>query len=116
MVLPSFPPAGASVIWVTSLALSFMIRSYTFPTLLARVITLSLEHFPFWPLPLYSLMILPLSHDLGMISSSCTLLIILVRFLVVFWLASRNISFGMSSGPWLFFLLSFLITFLFLLW
>ena len=115
VALPSFPPAWASVIWVTSLTLSFMTRSYTFPTLLARVIPLSLEHFPFWPLPLYSLMILPSSHDLGMLSSSWTLFIILVRVLVVSRFASRNISLGMSSGPWLFFLLSFLIAFLFLL-
>ena len=111
MALPYFPPAWASVIWVTSLTLSFMIRSYTFPTLLARVIPLSLEHFPFWPLPLYSLMILPSSHDLGMLSSSWTLFIILVRVLVVSRLASRNISLGTSSGPWLFFLLSYLIAF-----
>ena len=47
----AFPPAWASVIWVTSLIISFMVRSYTFPILLARVILLSLEHFPFCPLP-----------------------------------------------------------------
>ena len=97
--LPSFPPTWASVICVTSLTLSFMIRSYTFPTLLARVIPLSLEHFPFWPLLLYSLMILPLSHDLGMLSSSCTLLIILVKVLVVYWLASRNTVFHLGCHP-----------------
>ena len=107
VALASFPPTWASVIWVISYTFPFMIRSYTLPTLLARVIPLSLEHFPSWPLPLYSLMIFPLSHGLGMISSSWTLFIILIGVLVVSWLASRNISFGMSAGPWLFFLMRF---------
>ena len=43
-----------------------------------------------------------------MCSSSCTLFIILVRVLVVSWLAYRKISFRMSSGSWFPFLLIFI--------
>ena len=47
-----FPPACAFVILTSFFTLSFIILSYTFPILLARVIPLSFEHFPFCPFPL----------------------------------------------------------------
>ena len=47
--LPCMPPARAFVITTCCLTLLLIILSYSFPTLLARVIPISFEHFPFLP-------------------------------------------------------------------
>ena len=62
-------PACASVILIMGFILLLMIVLYIFPKLLARVIPRSLEHFPFWLFPLYSLFMFPFFHGSGMGSS-----------------------------------------------
>ena len=105
--LPGFPPAWAFVICSSFFILSFIILSYTFPTLLANVMPLSFEHFPLVPFPLYSLIISPSSHAWGMFSDSCAFSIMAFNIFLVSGVPSMNISFGILSGPRLFFLFSF---------
>ena len=50
--LPFWPPAWASVMFTVLVILLLIILSKSLPMLLARVIPLSLLHFPFLPLPL----------------------------------------------------------------
>ena len=107
VALPGIPPAWASVICTTFFTLSLMILSYTLPMLLARVISLSFEHLPLVPLPLYSLIMWPWSQLAGICSSWCILFIVVRRAFFVFSSASMKISFGMPSGPRLFFRFSF---------
>ena len=102
------PPAWAFVITTCCLTLSLIILSYSFLTLLARVIPLSFEHFPFLPLPLYSRIISPCSQLVGISSVVCILLKIFRMVFLTVLFPSMNISFGISSGPRLFFLFSFL--------
>ena len=104
VALPGVPPACDPVITTCFFILSLTILSYTLPALLARVIPLSFEHFPFFPLPLYSLRISP-SRQL---SALWILLKILHSMCLVSWSASMNTSFGILSGPRLFFLFSLL--------
>ena len=61
------PPACASVIVILifGVILLLIIRSNSFPKLLARVIPLSFEHLPLTPFPLYSLVISPICHWSG---------------------------------------------------
>ena len=47
------------------MALLFIILPYSFPKLLDGVIPLSLEHFPFVPIPLYIVVMLPSCHSIG---------------------------------------------------
>ena len=68
VALPLIPPAWASVTSTIGVALLFTILSNSFPTLLASVIPLSLEHLPLVPFPLYKLVMFPLSHWSGMVS------------------------------------------------
>ena len=68
MEQPGLPPAWAFVMLTCFFTLSFIILSYTFPILLARVIPLSFEHFPFIPFPLYNLIISPSSQLFGISS------------------------------------------------
>ena len=103
------PPAWFSLLLTFVLTLSFMILSKTLPTLLARVIPLSFEHFSFFPLPLYSLTIFPVRHCEGISFVFAMLLRTSRYFSMVSVLASMNISFGISSGPMAFPLFSFLI-------
>ena len=63
---PCWPPAWASVMLTFGSILLLIILSNTFPKLLAGVIPRSLEHCPFVPFPLYSLVISPSSHYSGM--------------------------------------------------
>ena len=108
---PLFPPACAFVIWTCYFTLSLIILSYTLPTLLVSVIPLSLEHFPFCPLPLYILIISPSAHSSGMFSLLCAFSIIVFSAFLVSSSASINIWLGSLSGPRLFFLFSFFISF-----
>ena len=112
VALPGMPPAWASVSWTSFLTLSLMILSNTFPGLLASVIPLSFEHFPLIPFPLYSLRIWPSCQLCGISSFTWILLNASLKISLVFLLASMNVSLGMSSGPRLFFLFSFLWLFL----
>ena len=112
VALPGIPPAWASVNWTCFFTLSLMIRSYNFPGLLARVIPLSFEHFPLIPFPLYSRRMCPSCQLSGISSFSCILLSADLNISLVFLFASMNVSLGISSGPRLFFLLSFFITLL----
>ena len=52
VAFPFCPPACASVILILGVILLFIILSNNLPKLLASVIPLSLEHFPFLPFPL----------------------------------------------------------------
>ena len=108
VALSGMPPACASVISVTFFTLSFIILSYSFPALLARVMPLSFEHLPLVPLPLYGLIMLPCSQLLGIVSSWCIWLIACLSSFLVVGSASMNTSLGISSGPMLFRRLSFL--------
>ena len=65
VALPLIPPAWASVIFTIGLALLFTILSNSFPTLLASVIPLSLEHLPLVPFPLYNQVCFHLAIGLG---------------------------------------------------
>ena len=103
------PPAWFSLNFTFVLTLSFMILSKTLPTLLARVIPLSFEHFPFFHFPLYSLTIFPVCHCEGISFVFAMLLRTLWYFSMVSVLASMNISFGISSSPMASPLFSFLI-------
>ena len=105
--LPGIPPAWASVIFTAFFTPSFMILSYTLPTLLARVIPHSFEHLPLVLLPLYRRIMFPWSQLFGIFSFWWILLMVFDNILVVVSLASMNNSFGIPSGPRLFF--SFLI-------
>ena len=107
VALPGVPPACDPVISTCFFILSLTILSYTLPALLARVIPLSLEHFPFFPLPLYSLRISPSRQLGGIFSALWILLKILHIMFLVSWSASMNTSFGILSGPRLF---SFLVS------
>ena len=106
---PGLPAAWAFVIVTCFFTLSLMILSYSFPTLLASVIPLSFEHFPFSSLPLYSLIISPSSQLRGVSSSLWTFSSISFRTFLVSLFASMKISFGILSGPRLLFLFSFFI-------
>ena len=88
----TWPPAWAFFIHVFSfsLTLSLMILLYTFSTLLASVIPLLLEHFPFMPFPLYSLIISPFSHAPGISSVMCAFSIIVSRFSLFLGLLLRR--------------------------
>ena len=88
--------------------LSFIILSYKFPALLARVMLLSFEHLPLVPLPFYSLVMLPCSQLLVMVLSLCSWLIACLSISLVVGSASMNISLGISSGPMLFLRFNFL--------
>ena len=112
VALPGIPPAWASVNWTCFFTLSLMIRSYNFPGLLARVIPLSFEHFPLIPFPLYGRRMCPSCQLSGISSSSCILLSAVLNISLVSLFASMNVSLGISSGPRLFFLLSFFIALL----
>ena len=103
---PAWPPAWASVILISSLMRLLRSLSNTFPILLAKVMPLSLLHSPFSPFPLYILIISPFCHSSGIFSSLNTLFIISRYIALVALLASMNTSFGMVSGPVLFFLFS----------
>ena len=100
VALPGMPPACASVIFVTFFTLSFIILSYSFPALLARVMPLSFEHLPLVPLPLYSLVMLPCSQLLGRVSSWCTWLIACLSSSLVVGSASMNTSLGDDVIKW----------------
>ena len=108
VALPFFPPAWASEMLTFFRLRSFIIRSYTFPALLDTVIPLSLEHFPFFPLPLYIFVILPFLQVSGICFFSRIMLKILLYISFVLWFASIKTSFGILSGPVLLFRLSFL--------
>ena len=107
--LPLLPPACASVILMSFFALSLMILSYNFPKMLDSVIPLSLEHLSLIPFPLYIVMISPSCHSCGIVSVFVILFIVAWYMVLVSWSASMRASFGMLSGPVLFFLLSFFI-------
>ena len=99
VALPFCPPAWASVILMVFDILLLIILSNIFPKLLARVIPLSFEHFPFVPLPLYSLIISPVCHWVGILCV-CIILLIVWRYMsFTFGSAFVNISFGILSGP-----------------
>ena len=70
---------------------------------------LSLEHFHLVPFPLYSLIISPSSHARGIFSASCAFSVMAFNIFLVSGVPSMNISFGILSGPRLFFLFSFLL-------
>ena len=79
--------------------LLLIILSNIFPKLLAKVIPLSFEHFPFVPLPLYSRIISPVCHWVGILCV-CIILFIVCRYMCfTFGSAFVNISFGILSGP-----------------
>ena len=99
MARPFLHPACASVIWAFVVALLLTICSNSLSTLLASVIPLSFEHFPLVPLPLYSLVMFPLSHCSGMLPLSWMWLSIFRYNFRVFMEAFRKILSGMLSGP-----------------
>ena len=103
VALPGIPPAWASVIYTAFFTLSFMILSYTLPTLLARVIPRSSERLPLVPLPLKSRIMFPWSQLFGIFSPWWILLMVFNNVLLVVSLASMNNSFGIPSSPRLFF-------------
>ena len=107
VALPVIPPAWPSVSWTCFFTLSLMIRSYNFPGLLARVIPPSFEQFPLIPFPLYSRRMCPSCQLSGISSSSCIPLSAVLNISLVSLFASMNVLLGISSGPRLFFLLSF---------
>ena len=107
VALPGMPSAWASVSWTSSLTLSLMILSNSFPGLLASVIPLSFEHFPLVPFPLYSLKIWPICQLSGISSLTWIMLNASLKISLVFLFASMNVSLGMSSGPGLSFLFNF---------
>ena len=61
------------------------------------------------PFPLYSLIISPSSQAWGIFSASCAFSIMAFNIFLVSGVPSMNISFGILSGPRLFFLFSFLL-------
>ena len=77
VALPFCPPAWASDILMVVDILLLIILSNIFPKLLARVIPLSFEHFPFVHLPLYSRIIFPVCHWVGILCVCVILLIVL---------------------------------------
>ena len=88
VVLHGIPPAWAPVIFTAFFTLSFMILSYTLPTLLARVIPRSFQHLPLVPLPLYRRIMFPWSQLFKIFSSWWILLMVFNNVLLVASLAS----------------------------
>ena len=80
VALPFCPPAWASAILMVFDILLLIILSNIFPKLLAKVIPLSFEHFPFVPLPLYSRIISPVCHWVGILCV-CIILLIVCRYM-----------------------------------
>ena len=101
--LPDWPPACASVVFISFFTRLFTILSNTLPMLLASVIPLSLLHLPFSPFPLYILIISPSCHSLGIVSSWYNWFITFRYISLVSRSASIIASFGILSGPVLFF-------------
>ena len=102
VALPFLPPAWASVMLMSFLALSFIILSYHFTKLLGSVIPPPFEHFPFIPFPLYIVMMLPSCHSSGISSVWLIVLSASRNISLVSLLASMNIAFCMLLGPALF--------------
>ena len=69
--------------------------------------SLSFEHLPLVPFPLYRLIMWPWSQLGGMCSSWCILFMVIRMFFLVLSSTSMKISFGMQSGPRLFSVLFF---------
>ena len=78
------PPAGAWVISAIKVALLFTILSNNFPMLLASVMPLSFEHFPWVPLPLFSRVMFPFSQW-GGISLFLSILLYIIQILWLYW-------------------------------
>ena len=91
VALPFCPPAWASVILMVFDILLLIILSNIFPKLLAKVIPLSFEHFPFVPLPLYSRIISPVCHWVDILCV-CIILFIVCRYMCI------SVS---TKPPWL---------------
>ena len=94
------------ILWFLHL---FCCLSNNIPALLAKVMPLSLLHFPFVPFPLYSLLISLCCHCCGICSSLYIVFGISRHIHLVCSSASMNASFGIRSGPLLLFLFSFFI-------
>ena len=108
--MPFLPPACSSDILMFLRMHVLISLSYSLPILLDRVMPLSLLHFPFAPLPLYSLMTLPFCHCVGMFFVDVMWLSALRMIVLVCLFASMNAMFGMLSGPVALFLFSLAIT------
>ena len=75
--------------------------------LLLSVIPLSFEHFPFFPFPLYMLIMLPFFHSSGISWWWAVLFSIVLYISMDLFVALVKISFGISSGPVAFLFCSF---------